>query len=136
MYHVQRETKHAATSFTVDASLDQVYRGYGAEIRDPNVVSAVDATRGQIVTYNNALALTPYYSRSDGRTRSWTEVWGGSGEPWLVSVPVPWDAGKTLWGHGVGMSATGALGAAADGWTYQHILDYFYTGTQLQQVYQ
>jgi hypothetical protein len=136
MYHVAHETKHADQSFTVDASLDQVYRGYGAEIRDPNVVAAVDATRGQIVTYNNALALTPYYSRSDGRTRSWTEVWGGSGFPWLVSVKVPWDAGKTLWGHGVGMSATGALGAANDGWMFDHILNYFYTGTGLQRIYQ
>jgi peptidoglycan hydrolase-like amidase len=135
MYHVQRGTKHAAENFTVDATYDQVYRGFGAEARDPNVVSAVDATRGQIVTYQGKLALTPYYSRSDGRTRSWTEVWGGGPYPWLVSVAVPWDNGKTLWGHGVGLSATGALGAAADGWTYDHILSYFYQGSVLGQVY-
>ncbi len=135
MYHVQRGTKHAAENYTVDATYDQVYRGFGAEARDPNVVSAVDATRGQIVTYQGKLALTPYYSRSDGRTRSWTEVWGGGPYPWLVSVAVPWDNGKTLWGHGVGLSATGALGAAADGWTYDRILSYFYQGTVLGQVY-
>ncbi len=135
MYHVYRGTKHADENYTVDAKYDQVYRGYGAEIRDPNVVTAVDATRGQIVTYNGNLAITPYYSRSDGRTRAWTEVWGGSGFPWLVSVSVPWDQGKTLWGHGVGMSATGALGAAADGWTYDRILKHFYTSTELRRAY-
>ncbi len=135
MYHVMHGTKHANEDFTVDATYDQVYRGYGAEARDPNVVTAVDATRGQIVTYNGKLAITPYYSRSDGRTRDWTEVWGGSGIPWLVSVKVPWDVGKTLWGHGVGMSATGALGAAADGWDYNKILTYFYTGTVLMRAY-
>ncbi len=135
MYHVQRQTKHAAQFYTVDATYDQVYRGYGAEARDPNVVSAVDATRGQIVTYQGKLAITPYYSRSDGRTRSWSEVWGGS-VPWCTSVSVPWDNGKTLWGHGVGMSATGALQMdAKDGYTYDRILSYFYTGTVLMKFY-
>lgn len=134
MYHVQRGTKHANENYIVDATYDQVYRGYGAEIRDGNVVTAIDATRGQIVTYQEKLAITPYYSRSDGRTRSWSEVWGGS-YPWLIGVPVPWDQGKTLWGHGVGMSATGALGMAADGWTYDRMLKYFYTGIELRQIY-
>ena len=136
MYLVEHNTKHNKEHYIIDATYDQVYRGYGAEIRDPSVVSAVDATRGQIVTYGGILAITPYYSRSDGRTRSWTEVWGGGPYPWLVSVSVPWDVGKVLWGHGIGMSATGALGAAADGWTYDHILNYFYTNTQLMRIYQ
>ncbi len=135
MYHVQHATKHADEYYIVDAKYDQVYRGYGAEIRDPKVVEAIDATRGQIVTYQGKLAITPYYSRSDGRTRSWTEVWGGGPYGWLVSVPVPWDQGKTLWGHGVGMSATGALGAANDGWLYDKILKYFYTGIDLVRIY-
>ena len=135
MYHVQRGTKHADEYFIVDAKYDQVYRGYGAEIRDPAVVSAVDATRGQIVTYAGKLAITPYYSRSDGRTRSWTEVWGGGPYPWLVGVQVPWDVGRTMWGHGVGMSATGALGMAAEGKTWDQILKWFYTGIDLKRIY-
>jgi hypothetical protein len=136
-YHWTRGTKHATANFDVDAKYDQVYRGYGVEARSPNIVAGVDATRGQIVTYNGNLAITPYYSRSDGRTRSWGEVWaGGDKYPWLVSVPVPEDQGRTLWGHGVGMSATGALGMAANGSTYQDILKHFYTGIQLMQFYQ
>jgi stage II sporulation protein D len=137
-YHVQRNTKHGGI-FHIDAKYDQVYRGYGAEERSPSIVRAVNDTRGKIVTYNGELAITPYFSRSDGRTRSWGEVWyGGSNYPWLVTVPVPWDAAKsrTLWGHGVGMSATGALDAANDGWDYERILKYFYTGIVLKQIYQ
>lgn len=135
-YHVQRGTKHADESYTVDARYDQVYRGYGAEARNPNVVAAVDATRGQIVTYRGKLAITPYFSRSDGRTRSWGEVWYGASQyPWLVSVPVPQDQGKTLWGHGVGMSASGALGMANEGKRYDQILGYFYQGTELRKAY-
>lgn len=134
MYHVQRQTKHAAEYYTVDATYDQVYRGYGHESRTPTISAAVDATRGQIVTYAGKLAITPYFSRSDGRTRSWNEVWGGSVD-WCVSVPVPWDQGKTLWGHGVGMSATGALGMANDGKKYDEILTYFYRGIELRKAY-
>jgi hypothetical protein len=134
-YHIQRGTKHGDEFYIVDGTYDQVYRGYGSEARSPNIVAGVDATRGQIVTYGGKLAITPYYSRSDGRTRAWTEVWGGGPYPWLVSVPVPWDQGKTLWGHGVGMSATGALGMAADGYTYDKILKYFYSGIELRKAY-
>jgi stage II sporulation protein D len=35
------------------------------------------------------------------------------------------------WGHGVGMSQYGALGYANDGWTYDQILEHFYTGPTL-----
>lgn len=136
MYHVNRGTKHADEFYTVDAHYDQVYLGYGQEARSPNIAAGVMATRGQIVTYNGVLAITPYYSRSDGRTRNWTEVWGGSGFPWLVSVPVPWDVGQTMWGHGVGLSARGALYMASkDNATYDQILKHFYTGTELRQAY-
>lgn len=135
-YHIQRGTKHANEFYTVDATYDQVYRGYGAEARSPGIVAAVDATRGQVVTYNGKLAITPYFSRSDGRTRSWGEVWyGGSQYPWLVGVPVPEDQGRTLWGHGVGLSASGALDMARAGKRYDYILKYFYTGIELRRAY-
>ncbi|MCW1892586.1 MAG: hypothetical protein KIH65_005130 [Candidatus Uhrbacteria bacterium] len=130
-YHWTRGTKHAERGFHVDAKYDQVYRGYGAEARSPKIVQAVTETRGQIVTYQGKLAITPYFSRSDGRTRSWGEVWaGGSNYPWLVTVPVPQDNGKTLWGHGVGLSASGALAMANEGTDYLGILKHFYTGIE------
>ena len=113
---------------------DQVYRAYGSETIRPNLVRAVEETRGQVVLYNNDVVVTPYFSRSDGRTRAWSEVWNGS-RPWCVSVPTPHDVGKTLWGHGVGMSATDALGWANEGKTYDWILKYFYTGIELKKIY-
>lgn len=129
-------TKHADEFFHVDATYDQVYRGYNSEIRMPKMAQAVDQTAGAIVTYNGSLAITPYFSRSDGRTRSWSEVWGGDDKPWLTSVVVLEDNGKTLFGHGVGMSAQGALLMIVDGGkTWQNILSYFYQGTVLQKAY-
>jgi len=127
--------KHKSEYHDVNTTAgDQVYKGYISETIRPNVVAAVENTRGSIVTYNNELVVTPYYSRSDGRTRAWSEVWGGS-KPWCVSVPTPYDQGKTLWGHGVGMSASDALGRARDGATWTDILRYYYTGTQIKRIY-
>lgn len=128
-------TKHAAEHFHVDSVYDQVYRGYNSELRLTGLTQAVDATRGVAVTYNSALALTPYFSNSDGRTRDWTEVWGGVGMPWLKSVVVPEDNGKTLYGHGVGLSARGALMMVASGKGWQDVLKYFYTGTEMRKIY-
>lgn len=128
-------TKHAAEHFHVDSVYDQVYRGYNSELRLTGLTQAVDATRGVAVTYNSALALTPYFSNSGGRTLDWTEVWGGAGMPWLKSVPVPQDAGKALYGHGVGLSARGALLMVIEGKGWQDVLKYFYTGTEMRKVY-
>lgn len=129
-YHWTRATKHAKEYFHVDAYADQVYKGYGQETRTPRVTTAIADTRGEIVTYDGEIAITAYFSRSDGRTRDWSEVWGGE-VPWSKSVAVPCDEGKTLWGHGVGMSASGALCMANNGELYDAILKHFYTGIAL-----
>lgn len=130
-YHWERATKHAAEFYHVDAYYDQVYKGYGQEQRTPRLTQSVEETRGQIVTYENRTAITPYFSRSDGRTRNWEEVWRSDPVPWLRGVSVPCDAGKELWGHGVGMSASGALCMANQGQMFDSILRYFYTGIAL-----
>lgn len=134
-WHYAHPGKH--WHFTVDATYDQVYRGYGAEVRLPKWSAAVAATRGQVVTYGGEHAVTPYFTWSDGRTRAWTEVWGGSHKPWLVSVPATYDAaaGRTLFGHGVGMSAWDAIGRANAGEMYDGILKYYYQGTELKKAY-
>ncbi len=131
-YHWTRATKHEKEFFHVDAYADQVYNGYGQEARTPRLSQGVDETRGQIVTYNGEIAITPYFSRSDGHTRNWSDVWYGE-VPWAVSVKVPCDDGKVLWGHGVGMSASGALCMANQGQTWDQILKYFYTGVTIEK---
>lgn len=135
-YHVNRSTKYASESFTVKPTeADQVYRGYGAEKRLPTITAAVEDTRGVMVFYDGLLAITPYYSQSDGRTRNWEEVWAGSPKPWLVAKEVPSDRGKPMLGHGVGMSARGAASMASEGKTMEEILTYFYTGVELHRRY-
>ncbi|HTK60129.1 MAG TPA: SpoIID/LytB domain-containing protein [Candidatus Baltobacteraceae bacterium] len=134
-WHLTHPGKH--WHFTVDAVYDQVYKGYVAESQNPVMFRAVDATRGMIVTYDGTPVVTPYYSSSDGRTRAWTEVWGGAAKPWLVSVPAPYDlaAHRPLNGHGVGLSAWDAIGMANAGEGYAAILKHYYTGTDLKKLY-
>ncbi len=134
-YHYQRGTKYIKNNFTLHTTNDQVYRGYVAETILPKVSQAVDSTRGQVVTYNDVPVVTPYFSQSDGRTRSWSEAWGGADKAWLVSVSVPSDVNNSLWGHGVGMSCRAAINMANEGMTYDQILKYFYQGTGLRQLW-
>jgi hypothetical protein len=132
---IDGSTKHASDHFHIDSVYDQVYRGYNSELRLTGLSQAVEATRGVVVTYNSKPVITPYFSNSDGRTRDWTEVWGSTVMPWLKSVTVIQDTGKNLFGHGVGLSARGALLMVNEGQAWQNILKYFYTGTEVRKIY-
>jgi stage II sporulation protein D len=134
--HYLHPTKHAPEHYLVDATAnDQVYRGRGFTMRAPNVLAAAQATTGQIVMYNNEPVVTPYFSESDGTTRAWADVWYGE-KAYLQAVPDPCCTGKPLLGHGVGMSATGArYFAETEGWTAEQILQYYYQGIAIEQVW-
>lgn len=120
----------------VPTTVDQLYLGYAAEIASPQVVQAAVDTYGQMVTYRGEPVVTPYFSRSDGQTRGWKQVWGGTDKPWLVSVAAIYDKGKKKLGHGVGMSGSDALRRAGnDGWKYHEILKHYYSGTEVERIY-
>lgn len=137
-FHYMNGGKHPKQTLTLNASsLDQVYKGYNSEARLPKVVEAVEATRGQVITYNGNVVVTPYFAKSDGRTRTWSQAWGGADKPWLISRPCPYDdaKGRTRFGHGVGMSQKDAIDRAKDGYGFQSILDAYYTGIKVTRVY-
>jgi hypothetical protein len=120
----------------VATTADQLYLGYNSEVLMPRVVQAEQATYGYMVTYSNTPVITPYFGHSDGRTRNWTEVWGGTQKAWLQSVETTYDAGLSMFGHGVGMSCNDAAHRAdEDAWTYEQILHYYYQGTQAEKIY-
>lgn len=126
-------TKHAGEPYLLNTTPnDQVYRGYNFTQRAPNITAAVIATRGQIVTYHNEPVVTPYFSQSDGRTRSWAEVWNGN-QTYLISKPDPCCTTNTMLGHGVGMSAKGARYFAEQGWNATKILQYYYTDITIEK---
>jgi hypothetical protein len=137
--------KHEKRHFDVVAHTgDQLYLGYESEQIMPRFVTAAKATRGYMATYDvddnkntpNDVVITPYFGHTDGRTRSWTEVWGGSTKPWLVSVKSEYDAGRRLYGHGVGMSQRdAAIRADKEGLGWEALIKHYYTGVDLEQLY-
>ncbi|TAK04133.1 hypothetical protein EPO34_03225 [Patescibacteria group bacterium] len=137
-YHFERGTKRGPEFFHITGYADdQVYRGYDQEAASPRIVASVEETRGRTVTYEGRTAITPYFSRSAGKTYDWGEVWGGD-VPWVKGVACPCDKekGYRLWGHGIGMSATEALCMANRGQGWEQILHYFYTDVGITKRWQ
>ena len=117
-----------------DPAIFQRYLGYGYEIRSPNFITAVAATKNKVVTYNGELIKTPYFTQSDGRTLSAKETWGWTHTPYLQSVPDPYCEGVVRRGHGVGLSGLGAEGMAKEGKMYDEIIKYYYQGVEIDEI--
>lgn len=67
----------------VDTVSSQVYKGYLAETVKTN--RAVDATRGEMICYNNKVVPSYFFSSSGGRTEASKDVWAVD-LPYLKSV--------------------------------------------------
>jgi stage II sporulation protein D len=82
----------AAQGFTQYADTrSQMYRGVAAEMASTN--AAVNATRGQVVTYGGRPVVTYFFSTSGGRTENVEDsVLGDTRLPWLRSVEDPYDS--------------------------------------------
>jgi stage II sporulation protein D len=97
---------YAVTSHAGGAVFDQyadtrsqVYRGVAAET--PNTDAAVQATKGQVVTYAGQPVTTYFFSTSGGETESVENSFVGSQpKPWLKAVEDPFDSvsPKHRWG--------------------------------------
>lgn len=137
-YIKEKSDKHDSRYFDVVAHTgDQLYLGVESEKILPRFVAAAEATRGQMVIYNNDVVITPYYGNSDGHTRAWTQVWGGSVKPWLVSVTANYDQGRRMNGHGVGMSQLDAAARAKqEGLNFVDLIKYYYRGVEVERVYE
>jgi len=67
----------------------QVYGGLDSETASTN--AAVNATRGQVVTYGGKIAVTYFSACSGGHTENVEDVFFGPPVPYLVGVPDPYD---------------------------------------------
>lgn len=140
-WKIQYSTQYAKEGFKVNATPgNQLYYGYNWEIGHSRIKDAAQATQGITVQYQNDIALTPYSSWTDGKTRSFKEVWKSDSYPHLLSVSDPygkrdgWNAVKLkkAGNHMVGLSAHGALNLASSyDWSWQKIIKYYYTGVSL-----
>ncbi len=116
---------------------DQLYLGYNSELLMPRFVQAAESVRGYVVTYDKVPVITPYFANTNGKTKSWKSVWGGTEKPWLVPVVANYDKGKKLFGHGVGMSQLDAAARAdKEGLGWKELLRYYYTGTKVAKLFE
>ena len=111
-----------------DTPEDQAYNGASSET--PATNSAVEDTKGIVLTYNMKV-ITAYYSASAGGQTS-ADNWGTS-LPYLRSVP-SYDDNVKKNGHGVGMSQHGANNLAKQGYNAYQILQYFYKDVKFAKV--
>ncbi len=77
-----------------DTSADQVYKGYNSA--NTNVINAVNATKGQVLKYNNAIISTYYSASNGGQTELPGNAWGGgtaknNSYPYLAQRDDPYD---------------------------------------------
>ena len=145
IWKIYHSTAYATEGFTVvPTSSNQLYYGYDWETSHPNIKTATQDTLGRIAKYGNDIALSPYSSWTDGRTRSFQEVWGSTLYPWCQSVADPYGKNSSMTttqlqaagNHMVGISAHGALSLATDsGWDWTRILTYYLTDISLPNAY-
>lgn len=129
--NISKDPPSTDRMFDVYAStIDQLYLGYNFESFSPRIAFFTAGTRGMMVTYKSEPVTTYYFSRSNGYTKT------KKGVPWLKSVKAKYDKGYRMLGHGYGMSnRDAAMRARKDGWTYDKILKYYYSGTDIEQMY-
>ncbi len=111
-----------------DTPDDQAYNGASAETASTN--SAVEETKGIVLTYNTKV-ISAYYSASAGGQTN-VNNWGSS-VPYLRSVP-SFDDNVKKNGHGVGMSQHGANNLAKQGYNAYQILQYFYKDVKFAKI--
>jgi hypothetical protein len=145
-WYLKYATKYLPYGFRIKSdSGNQIYRGYEWEVKYPNIKKAATATKGRIVKYGSEIALTPYSSWSDGRTRSFEERWGSDDYPWCRSVKDPYGKHPTMstkeleaaGNHMVGLVGNGSVKLAGSSYkkTYDWIIKYYYTGITLTKMY-
>ena len=111
-----------------DTPEDQAYNGASAETHKTN--SAVEATKGIVLTYDTKV-ISAYYSASAGGQTN-ANNWG-TNLPYLRSVP-SFDDNVKKNGHGVGMSQHGANNLAKQGYNAYQILQYFYKDVKFAKI--
>lgn len=58
---------------------------------------AVNATRGEVVTYGGQVVAAYFHSTSGGHTENNENVWGGAPLAWLRGVPSPYETDSPHW---------------------------------------
>ncbi|MDQ4076455.1 MAG: SpoIID/LytB domain-containing protein, partial [Chloroflexota bacterium] len=103
---------------------DTTQHQYMCDTTHPNTNAAVDATRGQHLTFDE----TPIFAMFSAENSSPTK----NGNVYLSAVDDPVSFGQRRHGHGYGFSQWGGKRWADAGWRYIQILRHYYPGSRLE----
>ena len=121
----------------------QKYLGHNYTLRSPNWQKALKETKNEVITYNNKILRTAYFSCSNGKTKT-PEAAGWINDYYQKEVSQVYQSvddshGKDLdryrkrsCGHGVGLSGSGATAMAKSGKNYKEILRYYYKNIEIE----
>lgn len=149
LFHLENKGKYPEEPFHLRSwAYDQLYQGYGFEIKASNFIKAIESTKGIIATLPSVSGtnldkpiLGVYSLDSGGITRNACEAWGNNfcnGEYNYLKGGIR-DLSGTVHNyldiknsHGVGISVVGANELANKGKNYQEILKYYYPGIEIR----
>ena len=88
-FAVARSSRYSSRAYDLgDTSNDQVYRGYAS--RNTRAIAAVDATRGQVLTYEGDIIESYYSASNGGQTERTGNVWE-TDLPYYINADDPYD---------------------------------------------
>jgi stage II sporulation protein D len=105
---------HSTSAYLYDNTLDQVYLGYTWEAAHPGVKTAVDATKGLVLTYRGK-TIGAYFSAHSGGYLT-DSAWSSNGAPgYIVAKPDPWSLQAPVkpWAANPGYSWTCTISPAS-----------------------
>ena len=88
-YAIARCSRYGSRAYDLeDTSSDQVYRGYAS--KNTRAIAAVDATKGQVLTYDGDIIESYYSASNGGQTERTGNVWEND-LPYYVNADDPFD---------------------------------------------
>lgn len=88
-YAVAKCSSYSSRAYDLgDTSSDQVYRGYAS--KNTRAIAAVDATKGQVLTYDGDIVETYYSASNGGQTERTGNVWEND-LPYYINQDDPFD---------------------------------------------
>lgn len=114
VYKMYAGSKHSNADICDDSlccqawiSKEDRFQKWNEQDRESNwnkIVSAVNDTKGKIITYNGEPINAFFHSNSGGSTETVSNVWGGTDYPYLQSVETSGEEGYTQYSSAVTLS--------------------------------
>ena len=139
LFYMNKENTHPSISqdanYTAidDPDFFQKYVWAGLEKTLKKWYQALNATKDQIVMYDNYLPILPYFNCSPWFTLSAEEKRGWIDTPYLKSI-YDFDVCDDFAWHWVGLAGKWAEWLAKQWMTYNQILEYYYDGIKIVKM--